>query len=187
MKKRESFRSFALSCLVEEAGAWFKLGGHTVAQGGDVSPYTSLTARVKEDKRDLIPAVTHVDGSSRLQTVTPAADPGYHRLISAFHAATGVPMVLNTSFNTLPGEPIVESPRDAVRSFLASMGALEMLVMGDYVIRRKAIDVRTLLGEEGKNGMRTSLSFPRRAGPVRYETTFAVGLGDDGAVPGDKF
>ena len=96
-------------------------------------------------------------------------------------------MVLNTTFNTLPGEPIVESPWDAVRSFLASMGALEMLVIGDYVIRRKAIDVRTLLGGEGKNGMRTSLSFPRRAGPVRYETTFAVDLGDDGAVPGDKF
>ena len=79
--------------------------------------------------------------------MTPAADPGYHRLISVFHAATGVPMVLNTSFNT----------------------------------------VRTLLGEEGKNGMRSSPSFPQRAGPVRYETTFTVGLGDDGAVPGDKF
>ena len=75
VKKRESFRSFALSCLVEEAGAWFELGDHVAAQGGDVSPYMSLTARVKEDKRDLIPAVTNVDGSSRLQTVTPAADP----------------------------------------------------------------------------------------------------------------
>ena len=163
------------------------MGDHAAAQGGDVSPCMSLTAQVKEDKWDLIPAVTHVVGSSRLQTVTPAADSGYHRLISAFHAATVVPMVLNTTFNTLPGEPIVESPRDAVRSFLASVGALEMLVMGDYVIRRKAIDVRTLLEEEGKNGMRTLPSFPWRAGPARYKTTFAVGLGDDCAVPGDKF
>lgn len=178
VKKRESFRPFAPSCLAEEAGAWFELGDHAAARDDDVSPYMSLTAQVKEAKRELIPAVTHVDGSSRLQTVTPAADPGYHRLISAFHAATGVPMVLNTSFNTLPGEPIVEAPRDAVRSFLSSMGALEMLVMGEHVIRRKAIDVRTLLGEEGRDGM-TPPSFPKRAGAVTYETTFSAGLGDD--------
>lgn len=180
VKQRESFRPFAPSCLAERAGDWFELGDtRAAARDGDVSPYMSITARVQESKRDLIPAVTHVDGSSRLQTVTPDADPGYHRLISAFFKATGVPMVLNTSFNTLRGEPIVETPRDAIRSFLSSMGAIEMLVMGDYVIRRKAIEIRTLLGEANQKGVVTPPSSPKRAGQVTYKTTFSAGLEDD--------
>jgi hypothetical protein len=149
----------------------------------------SMTAMVKDDKRKLIPAVTHVDGSSRLQTVTSSAEPRYHRLISAFYKATGVPMVLNTSFNTLKGEPIVETPRDAIRSFLSSMGTIEMLVMGDYVIKRKDADVRRLLGEEKKGGKVTPPSFPRRAGSVNYKTTFTVGIGgedDDDGVPSEN-
>ena len=135
MKKRESFRPFAPSCLAEEAGNWFDLGEHAAANNNNVSPFMGITAPVKESKRDMIPAVTHVDGSSRLQTVTSDANPSYHPLISAFFKATGVPMVLNTSFNTLKSEPITETPRNAVRSFLSSMGTIEMLVMGDYVIK----------------------------------------------------
>ena len=189
VKKRESFRPFAPSCLAEEAGRWFDLGEPGEREDANVSPYMSMTAMVKDDKRELIPAVTHVDGSSRLQTVTSSAEPRYHRLISAFYRATGVPMVLNTSFNTLKGEPIVETPRDAIRSFLSSMGTIEMLVMGDYVIKRKDADVRRLLGEEKKGGKVTPPSFPRRAGSVNYKTTFTVGIGgedDDDGVPSEN-
>ena len=188
VKKRESFRPFAPSVLAEKAADWFELGGHASAVNNNVSPYMSITAPVKESKRDLIPAVTHVDGSSRLQTVTPEAEPFYHRLISAFFKSTGVPMVLNTSFNTLKGEPIVETPRHAIRSFLSSMGTIEILVMGDYVIKRKEANIRTLLGEEQKNGMMTPPSFPIRAGIVNYKTTFSVGSGNgnDNHAPSDS-
>lgn len=179
VKKRESFRPFAPSCLAEEAADWFDLGAHAANVHNNVSPYMSITAQVKDAKRDMIPAVTHVDGSSRLQTVTESAEPYYHRLISAFFEATGVPMVLNTSFNTLKSEPIVETPRNAIRSFLSSMGTIEMLVMGEYVIKRKNANIRTLLGEEQKNGMMTPPSFPTRAGTVHYKTTFSAGIGGD--------
>jgi predicted NodU family carbamoyl transferase len=172
VKQRESFRPFAPSVLVEHASDWFELG----AEGSDanVSPYMSLTAMVKEDKRKKIPAVTHVDGSSRLQTVTPEAEPLYHKLITKFYDLTGVPMVLNTSFNTLPGEPIVESPKDAIRSFLCSMGAIEMLVMGDYVIKRKKANLKSLLGEMDKlgNDLLTEPACPKRTGPCKFETSF---------------
>lgn len=174
VKKRESFRPFAPSCLAEEAPEWFDLGDYASAVNYNVSPFMSLTAQVKQSKRDMIPAVTHVDGSSRLQTVTQNAEPFYHRLITAFYKATGVPIVLNTSFNTLTSEPIVETPRNAVRSFLSSMGTIEILAMGDYVIKRKVANVRTLLGEEQKNGFMTPPSFPVRAGAVDYKNTFTV-------------
>ncbi len=179
VKKRESFRPFAPSCLAEEASNWFELGAHAANIQNNVSPYMSMTAQVKDEKRDMIPAVTHVDGSSRLQTVTSSAEPFYHRLISAFFRATGVPMVLNTSFNTLKSEPIVETPRNAIRSFLSSMGTVEMLVMGDYVIKRKIANIRVLLGEEQRNGIMTPPSFPTRAGSVNYKTTFSAGVGGD--------
>jgi len=180
VKKRESFRPFAPSALAEEAGEWFDLGEHAAAAEYNVSPYMSITAQVKESKREEILAVTHVDGSSRLQTVTPEANPAYHALISAFFKKTGVPMVLNTSFNTLKSEPITETPRNAIRSFLTSMGTIEMLVMGDYVIKRRQANLRTLLGEEQKDGTMTTLpSFPKRAGVAHYKTTFSAGLDDD--------
>ena len=178
VKKRESFRPFAPSCLAEEASDWFDLGDYAAAVDNNVSPYMSLTAQVRKSKRDKIPAVTHVDGSSRLQTVTAEAEPFYHKLISAFYKATGVPMVLNTSFNTLKSEPIVETPRNAIRSFLSSMGTIEILVMGDYVIKRKEASVRRLLGEEQKNGLMTQPSMPIRAGAVDYKNTFTVDKDD---------
>jgi len=172
VKFRESFRPFAPSALAEEATKWFDLG----APGSNASPYMSLTAQVKESKRALIPAVTHVDGSSRLQTVTPEAEPLYHQLISTFFKLTGVPLVLNTSFNTLPSEPIVETPQNAIRSFLYSMGSIEMLVMGDYIIRRKDCDVRALMGEVTKKGkMVKPPAMPIRAGAFSLETTTEIG------------
>lgn len=177
VKKRESFRPFAPSVLVEEASNWFDLGENVCDD--NVSPYMSLTAYVKKSKRNKIPAVTHVDGSSRLQTVTKEAEPLYHKLISAFFKATGVPMVLNTSFNTLPGEPIVETPENAIRSFLCSMGSIEMLVMGDYVIKRKRPRIRNLLGEalKGEDVMTTEPACPIRAGPAYFESTFDLKQG----------
>jgi hypothetical protein len=179
VKKRESFRPFAPSVLEEHAADWFDLGDTSV--DSNKSPYMSLTAMVHEDKRSRIPAVTHVDGSSRLQTVTPEAEPLYHKLITKFFELTGVPLVLNTSFNTLPGEPIVESPTDAIRSFLCSMGSIEMLVMGDYVIKRKQANLRSLLGETNKKGdeLLTEPACPKRTGPATFETVFEA---EEGAM-----
>jgi len=178
VKKRESFRPFAPSALSEEAANWFDLGDD-LDDNSNISPFMSMTALVKEDKRDLIPAVTHVDGSSRLQTVTKEAEPAYHEFISTFFKRTGVPMVLNTSFNTLPSEPIVETPRDAIRTFLCSMGSIEMLVMGEYIITRKDADVRRLLGEKSKGGVLLPATNPKRAGPAQYETKFLISDNDD--------
>jgi hypothetical protein len=171
VKKRESFRPFAPSVLAEHASEWFEMEGYN---DNNFSPFMSLTAIVKDKKRARIPAVTHVDGSSRLQTVTPEDEPLYHKLITKFFELTGVPMVLNTSFNTLPGEPIVESPEDAIRSFLCSMGSIEMLVMGDYVIKRKTADLRALLGEADKQEQEFVVepTCPKRTGPTTFETTF---------------
>jgi hypothetical protein len=83
-------------------------------------------------------------------------------------------MVLNTSFNTLPSEPIVETPSDAIRSFLCSMGTIQLLVMGDYVIKRKDSDVRRLLGEKSADGIAVKPSNPKKTGPVSYQTSFTV-------------
>lgn len=122
VKRREAFRPFAPSVLAEEAAAWFT----------DVrpSPFMSLVFSVRPDKRARIPAVTHVDGSARVHTVTREANPRYHALLSAFAARTGVPMVLNTSFN-VRGEPIVCTPEDAVRCFLGT--ELDALVLDELV------------------------------------------------------
>jgi carbamoyltransferase len=88
---------------------------------------------VKEDKRDVIPAVTHVDGTGRLQTVDRAVAPRYYRLIERFGEATGVPVILNTSFN-LKGEPIVNTPREAFRTF--SISEMDLLVLDHYLIEK---------------------------------------------------
>lgn len=189
VKSRESFRPFAPSVLVEEAANWFDLG--EIKEGADnkksnndaanVSPFMSMTAMVKPHKRALIPAVTHVDGSSRLQTVTRESEPVYHKLIRKFFELNDdtPPMVLNTSFNTLPGEPIVETPSDAIRSFLYSMGSLEMLVIGDYMIKRKEPDLRKLLGEVTKDDdviVKEPVS-PVRAGRAYFQSSFDVDTG----------
>lgn len=171
VKSRESFRPFAPSVLAEHAEDWFDLGD--ASSDSNKSPYMSVTAMVREKKTKLIPAVTHVDGSSRLQTVTAEAEPLYHKLISMFFDLSGVPLVLNTSFNTIPGEPIVESPSDAIRSFLCSFGSLDMLVMGDYIVKRKTANLKTLLGEADKRDveMVTEPLCPKRVGSCTFQTT----------------
>ena len=94
--------------------------------------YKSSLKQLKE-KQDVIPAVTHVDGSARLQTVTKELHPRYYDLIKKLGDKTGVPVVLNTSFN-IQGEPVVESPQDAVRCFFST--GLDFLVIGDFIISK---------------------------------------------------
>src|SRR5262249_6963827 len=108
IKRRESFRPFAPSILREETAAWFETD--------DDVPFMMQVYQIREDKRARIPAVTHVDGSGRLQTVTRDANPRYYGLIEAFRSLSGVPMVLNTSFNE--NEPVVCKPEQALDCFL---------------------------------------------------------------------
>jgi carbamoyltransferase len=125
IKRRESFRPFAPSVLREAVSEWFSLDG-------DV-PFMMQVYPIREDKRPLIPAVTHVDGTGRLQTVTEADNGRYYRLIRAFRDLTGVPMVLNTSFNE--NEPIVCTPSQALDCFLRTK--MDLLVLDDVLIRRR--------------------------------------------------
>jgi carbamoyltransferase len=125
IKKRESFRPFAPSVLAEAVSDWFE-------EDDDV-PFMMQVFQIREEKRPLIPAVTHVDGSGRLQTVKRSANPLYHALISAFRDSTGVPMVLNTSFNE--NEPVVCKPDEALDCFLRTN--MDALVLGEFVMRRR--------------------------------------------------
>ncbi|MDA1361030.1 hypothetical protein O1R50_15470 [Glycomyces luteolus] len=108
VKHREPFRPYAPSVLAEAVEDWFDFRGE--------SPFMLLVPSVREDRREGLPAITHVDGTARVQTVAAARDPEYHELISRVAELTGVPIVLNTSFND-NGEPIVETPEDALRTF----------------------------------------------------------------------
>ncbi|HYC37531.1 MAG TPA: carbamoyltransferase C-terminal domain-containing protein [Usitatibacter sp.] len=124
IKRRESFRPFAPSMLRERMSEWF-------ACDDDV-PFMMQVYPIRPEMRARIPAVTHVDGSGRVQTVTRASNPRYYALIEAFDAITGVPMVLNTSFNE--NEPVVCHPREALDCFLRTR--MDVLVMGDTFIER---------------------------------------------------
>ncbi len=124
IKFRESFRPFAPSVLAEHCSEYFELEHE--------SPYMLMVAQVKEDKRT-IPAVTHVDGSARIQTVTEKQNPLYYGLIKAFYDLTGCPLIINTSFN-VRSEPIVMTPRDAYLCFMRTN--MDHLVMGNYILSK---------------------------------------------------
>ncbi len=124
IKRRESFRPFAPSILRECVSEWFE-------QDDDV-PFMMEVFQVREDKRPQIPATTHVDGSGRLQTVHKETNPRYHRLISAYNDLTGVPIVLNTSFNE--NEPVVCKPQEALDCFLRTR--MDVLVLNDWMVTR---------------------------------------------------
>lgn len=126
IKRRESFRPFAPSILEERVGEWFTISYP--------DPFMLKVYPIKPDKRPLIPAVTHVDGTGRLQTVSKSAMPLYYKLISAFEKRTGVPIVLNTSFNE--NEPIVNTPTEALDCFLRTK--MDCLVLHNVIIRRNA-------------------------------------------------
>jgi len=124
IKFREKFRPFAPSILEEHVGEWFDICEH--------APYMEKVLPIRPEKRALIPAVTHVDGSGRLQSVSAKTNPLYHRLISRFYEKTGVPILLNTSLNE--NEPIVRIPKEAISCFLRT--AMDAIVLGKYVVRR---------------------------------------------------
>jgi carbamoyltransferase len=124
IKRRESFRPFAPSILMDHTANYFE-------RVEDV-PFMEKVFIIKEEKRGEIPAVTHVDGTGRLQTVNPAVEPRYYALIKAFYDKTNVPILLNTSFNE--NEPIVNTPQEALDCFLRTQ--MDMLVMENIVLTR---------------------------------------------------
>jgi carbamoyltransferase len=123
-KRRESFRPFAPSVLRAHVKDWFE-------SDADV-PFMMKVFQIKQSQRHKIPAVTHVDGSGRLQTVIEADNPRYHALISKFNDKTGVPMLLNTSFNE--NEPVVCKPQEALDCFLRTN--MDVIVLGSHIVRR---------------------------------------------------
>lgn len=126
IKRREAFRPFAPSVLKECTGAYF--------ENSHESPFMAFAYKVRKDKKDEIPAVCHVDGTARLQTVSREANPLYWRLINEFKKITGIPVLINTSFNE--DEPIVCSPEEAIDCFFRRN--MDILVMGQFFIRRAA-------------------------------------------------
>jgi len=127
VKRREGFRPFAPAALVDTIADWFELG-----RGPHDSPWMLRVLPVREARRAEIPGVVHVDGTARVQSVS-VADGLFYDVIKAFEARTGIPMVLNTSFN-VAGEPLVESPADAVAAFLGT--AIDVLVLGPVVLKK---------------------------------------------------
>lgn len=125
IKFRESFRPFAPTVLLDKASEYFELDCQ--------SPYMLLVTQVRENKR-LIPAVTHVDGSARVQTIAREDNPLYYDLIEEFYKLTGIPIIINTSFN-VRGEPIVCTPKDAYACFMRTK--MDILVMGNFMMRKE--------------------------------------------------
>lgn len=125
IKRRESFRPFAPSILREKVAEWFE-------EDDDV-PFMMKVFQIQVQKRSLIPAVTHADGSGRLQTVFKDTNPRYYRLIESFEELTGVPIVLNTSFNE--NEPVVCRPEQALDCFLRTK--MDLLVLDNWLVQRK--------------------------------------------------
>jgi carbamoyltransferase len=130
IKFREPFRPFAPSILAERAADFFALSEPTRHYP---ARYMLYVVDVKDEARDRVPAITHVDGTARLQTVDQRVSPRYYQLIHAFGEATGVPIVLNTSFN-LKGEPIVNTPAEAFSTF--SRSGMDALVLGNHMIEK---------------------------------------------------
>lgn len=124
VKKREPFRPFAPSILADRVGDYF--------EQTHPAPTMLMVYEIRPERRAEIPAVTHVDGSGRLQTVSREANGRFYQLIEEFHKLTGVPLVLNTSFNE--NEPIVCTPRDAIDCFLKTR--IDVLYLGNHVVRR---------------------------------------------------
>ncbi|MCX5695247.1 MAG: hypothetical protein NTW18_01075 [Candidatus Omnitrophica bacterium] len=125
VKRREAFRPFAPTVLWEKAGDYFELDRE--------DPFMLFTAQVKEEKKAEIPAVVHIDGSSRVQTIKKENNPLYYDLVNEFYQITGCPVIINTSFNSGP-EPMVLSPEDAYRCFKSS--AIDCLVLGRYLVEK---------------------------------------------------
>jgi carbamoyltransferase len=129
IKKREGYRPFAPSVLEEMVNEYFE-----APRESKQFPFMSFTLQVRPDKRDLLGATTHIDGSARVQTVSKESNPLFWKLIDAFREITGVGVVLNTSFNNNV-EPIVDSVEDAIACFMTT--ELHYLVIGDFIVKKK--------------------------------------------------
>ncbi len=125
IKRRESFRPFAPSVLREDVGQFF--------EQDIISPFMMHVVKIRPEWRDRLPAVTHVDGTGRLQTVDKTSNPLYYKLISAFKAQTGIGMLLNTSFNE--NEPVVDNPQQAYDCFART--EMDVLCMGKFILQKK--------------------------------------------------
>jgi len=129
IKFREAYRPFAPSVLAEFAKEWFEIDGDLNYSSPE--SFMLTVAKVKEDKKEQIPSVVHADGTARVQLVWSDISPDYHKLIKSFYDKTGIPIILNTSFN-LKGEPIVNSPEDALMTF--SYCDMDFLIMKPFII-----------------------------------------------------
>ncbi len=131
IKKREGFRPFAPAVAAERASEFFEV------DAGDEETFAHMlfVVPVRPPFRDKLPAITHVDGTARVQTVTPATNPRFYELLNAFGTLSGMPILLNTSFN-VKGQPIVCSPTEAIDTFLSA--GLDALVLGDFIVTARA-------------------------------------------------
>ncbi|HKS10039.1 MAG TPA: carbamoyltransferase C-terminal domain-containing protein [Pyrinomonadaceae bacterium] len=129
VKFREAFRPFAPAAILEEAPNWFEFGGSTPE-----SPFMLRVCEVNPQRKDEVPAIVHADGTGRLQTLTQEANGRFYQLVRRFYERTGVPMVLNTSFNRM-GQPIVETPAEAIECLLNT--GLDCCVFEDRIVFKK--------------------------------------------------
>jgi carbamoyltransferase len=132
VKKREAFRPFAPAVSIEEADKWFEVPPMSCL------PYMTSTVEVRSQHRTSLPAITHVNGSARIQTVSAVSNPEFHALLQAVGRTTGREIVLNTSFN-VKGEPIVNTPAEAIATFLGS--GIDFLFLDDYIVTRASTEV----------------------------------------------
>lgn len=129
VKMREAFRPFAPAAILEEAPNWFEFGGSSPE-----SPFMLRVCEVNPQRKDEVPAIVHADGTGRLQTLTPEANGRFYELVKRFYERTGVPMVLNTSFNRM-GQPIVETPAHAIECLLST--GLDCCLFADRIVFKK--------------------------------------------------
>ncbi len=161
VKFRETWRPFAPSVLQEECATYF--------DSSHESPYMLFVYNTHEEKRKLIPAVVHVDGTARVQTVSRETNPKFYRLISRFRELTGVGLVLNTSLN-VKGEPIVCTPEEAVQCFL--VGGMDEMIIGDYVLRKEDLPGSRLIADLQRQDRR--LNIPTRTGRINSFTNVDI-------------
>ena len=135
VKMREAFRPFAPAVTLREVDKWFDAPAHAEF------PYMITTVDVRPEHRSGLPAITHVDGSARVQTVSPSDNREFHALLEAVGRTTGREMVLNTSFN-VKGQPIVNTPREAIETFLNT--GIEFLFLEDILVARRCREKRDL-------------------------------------------
>jgi carbamoyltransferase len=158
VKHREAFRPFAPVILLEEAGNWFELEGVNFD-----SPYMLRVCKFREDKKQLVPAVVHVDDTGRLQTVTKEANGRFYDLIKRFYEMTDVPIILNTSFNVM-GMPIVESPEDALLCMMST--GIDYCVVGERLVKKRS-DILLGLDTTPSKPLPTHLANPLKTVPTR--------------------